>query len=129
MWRRIAPALARRFAVICVDLRGCGDSGCPPSDDTHAPYAKRAMAQDLVALMDHLGYAADRAAGRRIGCPVLALWAEGGPLDTWYADAGGPLGLWQTWCRDVQGRAIDGGHFFAETRPDQTSQALEAFLV
>jgi haloacetate dehalogenase len=56
MWRDIAPLLARRFAVVCADLRGYGDSGCPPSAADHAPYSKRAMAQDMVTVMDQLGF-------------------------------------------------------------------------
>ena len=38
MWRRIAPRLARRFTLICPDLRGYGDSEKPPSTPDHAPY-------------------------------------------------------------------------------------------
>jgi pimeloyl-ACP methyl ester carboxylesterase len=34
MWRSVAPLLARRFTVICADLRGYGRSGCPPLDRT-----------------------------------------------------------------------------------------------
>src|SRR5215475_6466806 len=41
MWRFVAPLLARRFTVICADLRGYGRSGCPVSGPDHAPYAKR----------------------------------------------------------------------------------------
>ena len=49
MWQRVAPLLARCFTVVCPDLRGYGRSGCPPSGPDHAPYAKRAMAKDMVA--------------------------------------------------------------------------------
>jgi len=56
MWRRVAPLLARRFTVVCPDLRGYGRSGCPSSRPDHAPYAKRAMANDMVALMETLGF-------------------------------------------------------------------------
>ena len=56
MWRRVAPLLARCFTVVCPDLRGYGRSGCPPSRPDHAPYAKRAMAKDMVALMETLGF-------------------------------------------------------------------------
>jgi haloacetate dehalogenase len=56
MWRSVAPLLARRFAVICADLRGYGKSGCPASAPDHAPYAKRAMARDMVAVMERLGF-------------------------------------------------------------------------
>jgi haloacetate dehalogenase len=70
---------------------------------------------------------ADLAAGRRIACPVLALWAEGS-VDSWYRDAGGPLSLWRRWADDVQGRRVEGGHFFPEARPAETAAALRDFL-
>jgi haloacetate dehalogenase len=56
MWRDIAPALADRFSVVCADLRGYGHSGCPPSAADHAPYSKRALARDMVAVMTQLGF-------------------------------------------------------------------------
>ena len=56
MWRDIAPLLARSFTVVCADLRGYGRSGCPASATDHAPYAKRAMARDMVEVMDRLGF-------------------------------------------------------------------------
>ena len=31
MWRGVAPLLARHFTVVCADLRGYGQSGCPAS--------------------------------------------------------------------------------------------------
>ena len=56
MWRDVAPVLARSFTVVCADLRGYGRSGCPASASDHAPYAKRAMAGDMVATMQQLGF-------------------------------------------------------------------------
>src|SRR6185295_9005274 len=56
MWRGVAPILAREFTVVCADLRGYGQSGCPPSDSDHAQYSKRAMAKDLVTVMERLGH-------------------------------------------------------------------------
>jgi haloacetate dehalogenase len=56
MWHKIAPQLAQHFTVICADLRGYGRSGCPPSDKQHTPYSKRMMAQDMIDLMEHLGF-------------------------------------------------------------------------
>ncbi len=56
MWHRVAPALAEEFVVVCADLRGYGASGTPPSTPDHAPYAKAAMAGDMVAVMEHLGF-------------------------------------------------------------------------
>ncbi|MER8630519.1 alpha/beta hydrolase [Mesorhizobium opportunistum] len=255
MWRDVAPGLTDRFTVVCADLRGYGASSCPVSDTDHAPYAKRAMAADMVAMMGKLGFAsfmvaghdrggrvayrmaldhpdsvdkltvldivptadawdradarlalgywpwsllaqpeplpekilaaaaeaivdnalggwgsspavfpadvrqayvdalrdpahshaiceeyraaatldrkhdhADKAAGRTIRCPVLALWSEQGALAEWYSDEGGPLALWRGWADDVRGQAMPGGHFFPEEAPAQTAQALAAFF-
>jgi haloacetate dehalogenase len=255
MWRRVAPLLARRFTVVCADLRGYGQSGCPESSPDHAPYGKRAMAHDMVIVMERLGFSrfslvghdrgarvayrlaldhpdrvdrlavldvvpteaaweradarfalgfwpwsllaqpeplperilaaapeaviddalggwgspssafppevreayvqalrdadhshaiceeyraaatldrehdrADRAAGRRIVCPVLALWSARGPLSSWYVEDSGPIALWQAWSEDVRGQSIDAGHFFPEEAPAETAAALEKFL-
>jgi haloacetate dehalogenase len=56
MWRRVEPLLASRFTVVSADLRGYGRSGCPDSTPDHAPYAKRAMAKDMVVVMQKLGF-------------------------------------------------------------------------
>lgn len=56
MWHRVALALAQHFTVVMMDLRGYGDSCRPGSDAEHAPYSKRAMAMDAVAVMRHVGY-------------------------------------------------------------------------
>jgi haloacetate dehalogenase len=255
MWRSVAPILAGNFTVVCPDLRGYGRSGCPPSTPDHAPYTKRAMAQDMETVMDQLGFAhfcvaghdrggrvayrmaldhpqhidrlavldilptatvwdradarfalgywpwlllaqpeplperilaaaaeaivdnalggwgtsptvfspevravyvqaledpdhghaiceeyraaatldrehdrADSMEGRRIACPLLALWSAYGALDTWYTEAGGPIALWQAWSDDVQGYPLNAGHFFPEEAPEQTAEALEHFF-
>jgi len=56
MWHGVAPILARSFQVVCLDLRGYGKSEKPVSNSTHYPYSKRAMAQDVVAVMNNLGH-------------------------------------------------------------------------
>jgi haloacetate dehalogenase len=256
MWHLVAPRLAQHFTVVCADLRGYGQSGCPDSAPDHAPYSKRTMARDMVALMEQLGFprfsvaghdrggrvayrlaldhptrierlavldivptedawqradaqftlaywpwsllaqpeplperliaaapdavvdnalagwgsspqafnshvreayiqalsnpasahaiceeyraaatvdrqldAADRQAGQRIQCPLLALWSSTGPLGAWYADAGGPLGIWRGWAPDVRGHAMDAGHFFPEEMPEETAAALAGFFM
>jgi haloacetate dehalogenase len=256
MWRDIAPVLAERFSVVCADLRGYGRSGCPPSTADHAPYSKRELARDMVAVMAQIGFErvsiaghdrggrvayravldhpqrverlavldvvpidaawdraddrlalgfwpwsllaqpeplperlvgaapeavldhalsrewgtpadtfdddtraqylaqlrdpdhlhaiceeyraaagidrehdrADRAAGRRITCPVLALWSGAGPLGSWYVDDGGPLEIWRELAADATGHPVDGGHFFPEEHPQETARALAAFF-
>lgn len=56
MWRHVAPLLAKNFTVVCADLRGYGRSGCPVSDPDHTPYTKRAMANDMIFIMEQLGF-------------------------------------------------------------------------
>jgi haloacetate dehalogenase len=56
MWHRVAPKLAERFTVLCPDLRGYGGSFKPPATTDHAPYAKKVMAADMVAVMRHFGH-------------------------------------------------------------------------
>src|SRR5271168_509476 len=250
MWRFLAPKLAANHTVICVDLRAYGRSGIPASTDNHFPYSKRAMAKELVGVMDKLGLStftlighdrggrvsyrlaldhpknverlavfdvipileawsrsdarfaqtywpwillsqkaslpesyllgapkavfdnpfghgsfsgeileeyvstyrdparvhgiceeyraaatidvehdrADKEASRRIECPMLHLWAEGGPLDTFYAKDGGPLGIWRQWAPRAQGQPMKGGHFFPEENPDDTAVLVKQFL-
>jgi haloacetate dehalogenase len=67
MWHHVAPALARNYTVVCADLRGYGDSGKPASDDSHAAYSKRSMAQDMVELMRDLGHPRFRLIGHDRG--------------------------------------------------------------
>jgi haloacetate dehalogenase len=251
MWRYLAPRLTERHTVVCVDLRGYGHSGSPASTADHSPYSKRAMAEELVDVMEQLGFkdfsvvghdrggrvsyrmaldhperikklavfdvipiiegwnradskfaqtywpwvllsqknplpekyllgapeavfdnpfgagsfspeireqyiemyrdparvhavceeyraAAtidvehdqyDMDAKHHIKCPMLHLWAAGGPLDTFYAKAGGPLEIWRRWAPKAQGQAIKGGHFFPEENPNDTSDLLKKFLV
>jgi haloacetate dehalogenase len=251
MWRFLAPRLAENHTVICADLRAYGQSGIPASTDDHFPYSKRAMAAELVGVMDKLGFPtfalmghdrggrvsyrlaldhpkaverlavfdvipileawnrsdarfaktywpwillsqqeplpesyllgapeavfhnpfgqgsfgpeileeyvstyrdparvhgiceeyraaatidvehdrADQEASKRIECPMLHLWAEGGPLDTfYYGKDGGPLAIWRQWAPDAHGQAMKGGHFFPEENPDDTAKLVKQFL-
>ena len=56
MWHAVAPRLAKRFSVVCPDLRGYGGSHKPPATTDHAPYAKTEMARDMAELMSALGH-------------------------------------------------------------------------
>jgi haloacetate dehalogenase len=71
---------------------------------------------------------ADLDVGRRIACPVLALWSAAGGLDSWYEREGGPIALWRKWADDVEGRPMRGGHFFPEEHPAATADELRRFL-
>jgi haloacetate dehalogenase len=69
-WHRVAPLLASRCTVVCPDLRGYGRSSKPATTGDHAPYSKRAMAEDCVALMDALGHETFAVAGHDRGAYV-----------------------------------------------------------
>ena len=56
IWHRVARQLADRFFLVMPDLRGYGDSSKPTGGGDHAMYSKRAMARDMVALMQSLGH-------------------------------------------------------------------------
>jgi haloacetate dehalogenase len=68
---------------------------------------------------------ADRAAGRRIGCPTLALWASRGSLPKLYDDV---LDVWRRWADDVRGGPIEAGHFLAEDQPEDVAAELLSFF-
>jgi len=85
-----------------------------------------AMCQDYRAgaTVDHEHDEGDLTAGRRIACPVLALWAGRDELGRWFD----VLETWRRWADDVGGRALDCGHFLAEERPADVAAELRAFL-
>ncbi|MFY8014651.1 MAG: alpha/beta fold hydrolase [Limnohabitans sp.] len=56
IWHRVAPILAKTHTVVMTDLRGYGDSSKPQGDPDHGNYAKRTMALDQLAVMQHLGF-------------------------------------------------------------------------
>jgi haloacetate dehalogenase len=67
---------------------------------------------------------ADRAAGRRVGCPLLVLWGARGAVGRNFD----VLPLWRNIAADVQGHALDAAHYLAEEQPEQvTEQALRFF--
>ena len=70
MWHAVATRLAESFHVICPDLRGYGDSSKPSGTADHYTYSKRAMAEDMVEVMESLGYSEFLVAGHDRGARV-----------------------------------------------------------
>jgi haloacetate dehalogenase len=56
LWRRVAQQLGARYFLVMPDLRGYGDSFKPADEAEQAQMSKRAMAQDVVQLMQSLGH-------------------------------------------------------------------------
>jgi len=61
---------------------------------------------------------------RRIVPPLLVLWGAKGVIERSYD----VLGLWSERAGEVSGRALPCGHFLAEEAPEETLEALLAFL-
>ncbi|MGG2046556.1 alpha/beta fold hydrolase [Burkholderia gladioli] len=68
--------------------------------------------------------AADRAAGRRLDCPVLVLWGE----KERRADAPSPVETWSRWAATVSGHGLPAGHLLPEDAPEPVLAALAALL-
>ena len=55
LWHRVAQQLKDRYRLVMPDLRGYGDSSHEAADAEHAHYSKRAMAQEVIDMLDHMG--------------------------------------------------------------------------
>ena len=86
------------------------------------PGRARAICEDYRAgaTVDLEDDRSDRAAGRRIAAPVLALWQEPdgapAPFDV--------LSVWRLWARSVVGSGLNCGHYLPEERPAEVAAAL-----
>jgi haloacetate dehalogenase len=70
MWHEIAGELAKTHRVIAFDLRGYGWSTAPASDSSHETYSKRAMARDVLRVLDECGYTRASVVGHDRGARV-----------------------------------------------------------
>jgi haloacetate dehalogenase len=91
------------------------------------PEVVRAMLEDYRAglTVDRNHEELDRAAGRRVGQPLLVLWSKRDDIEELYGD---PLTIWRTWAEDLRGNAIDSGHHMAEEAPEALAAALGDFF-
>ncbi|MGK7946924.1 MAG: alpha/beta fold hydrolase [Microcystaceae cyanobacterium] len=62
---------------------------------------------------------------QKMSCPVMVLWGSQGVVEKKYS----VLALWGQRGNNVQGKAIDCGHFLPEERSQETYQALRDFLL
>ncbi len=73
-WRMVMPTLARDFTVIAVDQRGRG-----LSDKPHDGYDAGTLGNDMVGLMDALGYQRFVVYGTDVGMPIAYALAADHP--------------------------------------------------
>jgi haloacetate dehalogenase len=93
----------------------------------HDPRTVHAMCEDYRAGLgiDRHHDDADLAAGRRIACPMLFVWARQDDMVDLYGD---PAGIWRAWAEHVDVAGVESGHHMAEEAPDQLAAILEDFL-
>jgi haloacetate dehalogenase len=93
----------------------------------HDPETVHAMCEDYRAGLgvDRADDLADRAAGRRVECPLLVGWARHDDMVDLYGD---PVPIWQSWATSpVRGIEFDSGHHIAEDAPHDLAAALTDF--
>ncbi len=73
-WMFQVPAFAKKFRVVAPDNRGCGLSDKPKD-----PYSTRMMAEDAVALLDHLSIEKAHVVGASMGGMIAQEVALGWP--------------------------------------------------
>jgi haloacetate dehalogenase len=90
------------------------------------PAVRHAICEDYRSAMneDLALDIADRAAGKLMACPVLALW----PAAAWAPERPTPITIWRQWAHDVTGTATGGGHLQMEDAPEEVLKALLPFL-
>jgi haloacetate dehalogenase len=66
----------------------------------------------------------DEDEGRKVACPLLALWGERGAVHRCFD----VLALWRERAEDVRGRALPGGHYLAEELPDEVAAEFVGFF-
>jgi haloacetate dehalogenase len=93
----------------------------------HDPEVVHAMLEDYRAGLgvDREADEADRAAGRKVRCPTLLVWASRDDLEELWGD---PVGAWRHWADDVHGVRLESGHHMAEEVPEELAGILLEFL-
>jgi haloacetate dehalogenase len=76
------------------------------------------------ASIDLVHDGADMDEGRKVDCPLLAIWGGHGVVDRIYDVES----VWREYANDVRGKPLDTGHFLAEERPEETARELKIFL-
>jgi haloacetate dehalogenase len=126
-WHRVAPRLVERgFTVVCPDMRGYGRSGKAALRPDHSQQSKRAVAADLVRLMEALGHPRFSAVGHDRGCYVALRLALDHPsaIDRLVVLDGVPIS--EALARCDAKFAGDWYHWFFFAQPDKPERAINA---
>jgi haloacetate dehalogenase len=113
---------------------GAGSAGLSPfAPEALAEYLRCFRNPDVIAASceDYRAAATidiahdDADGGRKVDCPLLALWGENGIIGKVFD----PLALWRARASDVSGHALPGGHYLAEECPDLVARAFADFFL
>ncbi|MBI3715090.1 MAG: alpha/beta hydrolase [Betaproteobacteria bacterium] len=90
------------------------------------PACVHAMCEDYRASVgiDLTHDAEDRAAARKIACPLRVLWGEKGVIERCF-DA---MADWRAVAEQVEGRALPCGHYIPEEMPDELLKEMHDFF-
>jgi len=85
-----------------------------------------AMCEDYraAASIDLVHDRADRAAERKLSCPVRVLWGKHGVVARCFQ----PLEEWRNVANTVSGEAIECGHYIPEEAPEALIAGIESFF-
>jgi haloacetate dehalogenase len=126
-WHRVAPLLVSLgFTVVCPDMRGYGQSGKAKLRPDHSQQSKRAVAGDMVRLMDALGHSSFAAVGHDRGCYVALRLALDHPdaVSQLVVMDGVPIS--EALARCDARFALDWYHWFFFAQPDKPERAITA---
>ncbi|HSD42076.1 MAG TPA: alpha/beta hydrolase [Burkholderiales bacterium] len=124
MWHLVAPRLAERFSVVAPDLTGYGDSEKPPTTPDHAPYSKRAMARDQIAVMKRLGFERFFVAGHDRGARVGYRMALDHPQRVARLAVLDIVPTWEAYMRADMAFGLSYFHWFFMTQPFDLPERL-----
>ncbi|MBC8339608.1 MAG: alpha/beta hydrolase [Rhodospirillales bacterium] len=123
-WHRVAPVLAEHFTCVVPDLRGYGDSATPPTDETHTPYSKRAMAADMAEVMTQLGFKTFAVCGHDRGARVgYRLALDHAPRVTRFCSLD-VVPTADMWRKNDKDRAIGAFHWMFLAQPAPRPETL-----
>jgi haloacetate dehalogenase len=126
-WYRVAPQLVDLgFTVVCPDMRGYGQSGKARIRPDHSQQSKRAVAEDMLRLMNALGHATFTAVGHDRGCYVALRLALDHPeaVDRLVVMDGVPISEALVRCDAKFAR--DWYHWFFFAQPEKPERAIAA---
>lgn len=119
-WLRTILGAWQRRGLACFDPRAVDAY----LDAFRDPAVIHASCEDYRAALT-IDFAHDEAdRGRRVECPLLALWGGTGAMGRLYD----VQAIWRDYAADVSGQGLDCGHFLPEEAPDETYEALRGFL-